>query len=148
MSKYEIISKLLTLMDADVRARIDAQPGFHDSLASSNLAAIWQMTENVCVGRGTSTVYHVAIKLWDMKQDTPESFPAYLNDWRETVRQLRSFGTAEQILDAMLNTKFAVSVHQKYFKEILTRVYAQDVWPAYEDLAAQLNTCTRSTRRR
>jgi len=140
MSKYEIISKLLTLMDSDVRARLDAQPGFQDALASSNLAAIWQMTENVCIGRGTSTVYHVAIKLWDMKQDTPESFPAYLNDWRETVRQLRSFGTAEQILEAMRNTKFAVSVHQKYFKEILTRVYALDNWPAYEDLAAQLST--------
>jgi hypothetical protein len=40
----------------------------------------------------------------------------------------------------MLNTKFILSCHQEYFKEILTQIYGTNDWPNHQALSDRLNT--------
>ena len=140
LSKMRIISKLLSMMEKEVRIQAESQAGFNEAITTNNLLQVWNLTSAVCLGRGAVSIYNVTTKLWNLKQEKPQDWASFSKEWRETVAELNGFGQPQDILMAMLNTKFILSCHQEYFKEILTQIYGTNEWPNHQDLTTRLNT--------
>jgi hypothetical protein len=139
-AKMKIISKLNSHMDSDVRTRVTQVQGYEDAVADGNLHQVWQHVQTVCVGNGAVSIYHVTTQFWELKQKGSQDFPQFTQKWNDVVKQLNSFGEPQQILDAIMNTKFIMGLDQEFFKEKLTPIYGRNQWPNHADLLPELNT--------
>ena len=59
-----------------------------------------------------------------------------------------TFGTPAQILAALFSVLFIMAVHQDYFKDVLSRIYANNVWPELNAVSDELNNYFTNTEKR
>jgi hypothetical protein len=44
-------------MERELKDKVTSQPGYQNTYVAYDIHAIWNMTEQVCVGRGAISVY-------------------------------------------------------------------------------------------
>jgi hypothetical protein len=154
-NKKKLISKLLGAMEREVKDKVTSQPGHANAY---NILEIWNMTEQVCVGRGTISVYTLITKL--LRTTQWEGYQRFAKEFKKTVADLKRQGGPRQplvqgqaahpdtvILEKIFNTIFILRLNQERFKEKLTTIYGQQNWPDYEALSQELNMYTEATER-
>jgi hypothetical protein len=67
--------------------------------------------------------------------------------FKEMVVDLRAQGNAEEVLHMVFNALFILGLNQEQFKDKLTPIFGERVWPDYQDLSAELNTYAEATER-
>jgi hypothetical protein len=108
--KKDLLSALLLRMDREVTNKVQASNGYEAAFAAFNVFAIWQMTEQVCVGRGAVSVYTLITTLLKMKQ-LPNKYNDYAKEFRETADDIARQGNAQEVLDKIFNTIFILGLN-------------------------------------
>ncbi len=136
----KLLSDLLSNVDKVIRDKVQALPNFNAAYRAYNVVAVWLMVEQAVRGRGDVSIYSLTARFFKLKQKTPEDWPKFSREWRSLANDITRLGNADQTLRVILNTHLILAVHQEQFKEPLTTIYSQDVWPNYDPLLVQLNT--------
>jgi hypothetical protein len=89
--KKQLMSKLFRCMDRDVRDKVTESPGYQEAYGKFDILKIWQITEQVVIGRGSVSVYTLTTKLLKLEQTS--EYTRYAKDFREAVRDLKRQGT-------------------------------------------------------
>lgn len=143
--KKKLISKLLMSMDKEVKNSLTTSPGYRDAYDHFDLLRIYNMTEQVVLGRGAISIYSLIVRLLKCKQG--ESYNQYDKEFKDNVHDLMAQGGADEILLKIFNALFIIGVDQEQFKDKLTHIYGERDWPSYIDLSAELHTYAESTER-
>ena len=67
-NKKRLISKLFLLMERDVRDKVVTSEGYERAYAAYDLLALWNITEQVVMGRGNVSVYALTARLLSLRQ--------------------------------------------------------------------------------
>jgi hypothetical protein len=146
--KQKLLSKLLSLMERDVRDKLVATDGYERALREFDVLKIWLLTEQVVRGRGAVSIYTMTSRLVTLKQvDKYKEYNSYLKEFKDVRSDLMRQGTAAQVLDKIFNTMFVLGLDQDQFLKKLTEIYATRDWPNFDVLAAELHTYVESTER-
>jgi hypothetical protein len=134
--KKKLLSKLPGAMEREVKDKVTSQQEYQNAYVAYNIHVIWNMTEQICVGRGAISVYALITKL--LKTTQREGHQKYSKEFKEAVADLRRQGGARQplapgqqpnsdavILEMIFNTIFILGLNQEQFKEKLTTIYGQ-----------------------
>jgi hypothetical protein len=62
-----------------------------------------------------------------------DSFAKYAKTFKDVVTSLKSKGTAEEILDSIIDSKFILGVNQDAFKDQLAIIFSSDKWPKMQE---------------
>jgi len=143
--KKRLISKLLLSMDKDVKDALTTSPGYQEFYDEFNLLEIWNLTQQVVLGRGAISVYALIVRLLKHTQDG--AYTKYEKQFKEMAIDLRAQGNAQQVLDMVFNALFILGLNQDQFKDRLTSIYGARDWPNYLNLSAELNTYAEATER-
>jgi hypothetical protein len=143
--KKRLISKLLLSMDKDVKDALTTSPGYQEFYDEFNLLEIWNLTQQVVLGRGAISVYALIVRLLKHTQDG--AYTKYEKQFKEMAIDLRAQGNAQQVLDMVFNALFILGLNQDQFKDRLTPIYGARDWPNYLNLSAELNTYAEATER-
>ena len=122
--KKPLISKLLMAMDKDVKDSLVTSAGYQAVYNAFDIVAIWNLTEQVVVGRGAMSVFALVTRL--LKHTQTSSYIKYEKDFKEMVVDLRAQGNAQDVLEMVFNAHFILGLTQEQFKERLTR----GIWSA------------------
>ena len=135
--KKQLISKLLSTMDKDVRDALMTSAGYQAFYDAFDILGMWRLTEQVVLGRGAISVYSLVVRLLRYTQEG--AYNKFEKEFKEMIIDLRAQGTEAEVLQKIFNALFILAVNQEQFKEKLTAVYGARVWPNYEDLATELH---------
>jgi hypothetical protein len=144
-NKKKLMSKLFLHMDKEIREKIQNAEGYNDAYEQFDLLRIWQMTEQVVIGRGAISIYAITAKLVKLKQTG--DYTRYTKEFKDLVHDLRNQGNAEEVLNRMIDTMFILGLNQEQFKEKLTVVYGRRDWPNIDDFSAELHMYVEATDR-
>jgi hypothetical protein len=143
--KKELLYQLLSHMDREVKDKVKAEGTFQELYDRFDVLGIWNLTQQVVIGVGSMSVYNVISRLLRLKQKG--MYVTYQREFQDLVADVRSQGTADEILEKIFDSLFILGVDQEQFKDVLTPVYGRRVWPRYADLAAQLSIYAEQTER-
>jgi hypothetical protein len=143
--KMKLISKLLSVMDKDVKTSVTASRDYQSMLQKFDLLGIWKLTEQVAIGRGAVSVYAQLVKLIQMRQ--AGSFDQYAKEFVELTIDLNALGTGDEFRKFLYNTLFILGLNQEQFKDKLTTIYGSRKWPDYRKLATELHEYAEATER-
>ena len=132
-------------MDKDVKDSLTTSPGYQGFYDRFDVLEIWNLTQQVVLGRGAISVYTLIVRLLKHAQDS--SYTNYEKMFKEMVVDLRAQGNAEEVLHMVFNALFILGLNQEQFKDKLTPIFGERVWPDYQDLSAELNTYAEATER-
>ena len=62
-----------------------------------------------------------------------DSFAKYAKTFKDIVTSLKAKGTAEEILDSIIDSKFILGVNQETFKDQLAIIFSYDKWPKMQE---------------
>jgi len=141
----DLLSALLIHMEREVKDKIQSSPDYEEAYAAFDILTIWQLTEQVCVGRGAVSIYELTTKLLKLKQT--REYSSYAKDFREATADLIRQGDAQDVLNRIFNTIFILGLNQEQFKDKLAIVYGQQDWPAYDIYMAELHVYAEATER-
>jgi hypothetical protein len=120
-NKQKLQSKLLMLMERDVRDKLEATEHY----------------QQVVQGRGAVSVHTLTTRLITFKQ--VKEFNRYAKEFKETRTDLLRQGNAQEMFDKMFNTLFILELNQDKFKDRLNTIYGQRDWPHVDALATDLH---------
>jgi hypothetical protein len=143
--KKKLISTLLMSMDKEVKESLTTAPGYQDAYNAFDLLRIYNMTEQVVLGRGAISVYALIIRL--LKSSQVGSYNKFEKEFKDNVHDLRAQGNPEELLQKIFNALFIIGLDQEQFKDKLTPIYGARDWPNYEQLSEELHTYAESTER-
>jgi hypothetical protein len=63
--------------------KVTSQPRYANAYVAFNILEIWNMTEQVCVGRGAISVHTLIIKLF--RTTHREGYQRFANEFKDTV---------------------------------------------------------------
>jgi len=126
--KLGIISMLLTHMERDIRARVDATPGFVEACAQADMLRVWNIIQDTVMGRGSTSAYSLMAKLQRLKQKGAKDWPRFLREFTSLRVEIQKHGDANRLLGVYWSCLFISSVDQDYFKEELRAIYALNDW--------------------
>jgi len=141
--KKKLISLLLIHSDKEIKDSLTTSDGYQQAHDTFDLLAIWQMVEQVVVGRGAISVYSLIVRLLRCKQE--ENYNTFEKEYKELVIDLMAHGTHEEILKMIFNALFILALDQEQFKEKLTPIYGRREWPDYDELSIELHNYSEST---
>ena len=136
---------MLFSIDKDVKDALTTSPGYQEFYDEFNLLEIWNLTQQVVLGRGAISVYALIVRLLKHTQDG--AYTKYEKQFKEMAIDLRAQGNAQQVLDMVFNALFILGLNQDQFKDRLTPIYGARDWPNYMNLSAELNTYAEATER-
>jgi len=143
--KRKLIYKLLSSANTEVKSALTTSPGYQQLFDNYDILGMWQLTEQVCLGRGAISVYTMVVRTLKLKQE--ESYYQYQKDFKRMVVDLRAQGQPGDILQKIFNALFIMGLNQEQFRDKLTRVYGDQQWPDFEALSAELHTYAEATQR-
>jgi len=143
--KKKLIAKLLSSADKEVRSTLVTSPGYDQIYRNYDILRLWNLTEQVCMGRGAISVYTLVVRLLGIRQTA--SFHEYDRAFKEAVVDLRAQGNADEILQFILNGMYITSLDQEQFKDKLKPIYGLREWPDYDVLSAELYIYAEATQR-
>lgn len=137
-----LISWLLTNVEKDIRAKLEAVPDFKPSCARADLLFVWNAIQYTVMGRGSISVFAIMAKYMKVKQNGPGDFPRYVKDFTALRNEYRRFmnGDPARILDVVDSCLFIKGCDQNFFKEKLQVIYGANDWGMVEDLITQFST--------
>jgi hypothetical protein len=94
----KVLSKLLSLMEREVRDKVESQPDFRAAMNAGDLFRVWELTEEVVRGRGAISVYTIAFRLLKLKQKSAGDFVKFGKEWRDLVTDLLRTGDPAEVL--------------------------------------------------
>ena len=65
--KMKLISYLKEYMDREIKSKVEAHPQYSKAMSELDLLQLWQITEEVCVGRGSVSIYQLISRLAQIK---------------------------------------------------------------------------------
>ena len=113
--KKKLISKLLMAMHKDVKDSLLTSAGYQAAYNAFDLHTIWNLTEQVVVGRGAISVYSLVTRLLKYTQDG--AYTKYEKEFKEMAVDLRAQGNAQDVLNLVFNALFILGLNQYQFKE-------------------------------
>jgi len=116
-SKRTILAKLLSKLSREILSKVESHTNYDEALVNADLLTIWQITEQVAVGRGAISMYQIAVRLLKLKQSG--EYTEYANAFKDLANDLLAQGDAENVLNAILNALFIVGLNQEEFKDKL-----------------------------
>jgi hypothetical protein len=143
--KKRLIAKLLMCADKDVTSGLTTSAEYAGFYSNFDILGIFQLTEQVCMGRGAVSVYASIVRLLQTKQH--DQYNKYAKEFKEMVVDLNRQGTPEEVLGKILNALFILGLNQEQFKDKLSNVYGNREWPDFEVLSAELHTFAEATER-
>jgi hypothetical protein len=143
--KKKLISKLLSKADTTVRAALMTSPGYQQLFDSYDIHGLWQLTEQVCMGRGAISVYALIVRLLQLKQQ--EEYNVYEKEFKRLQSDLVAQGNAQDVLSKVFNALFILGLNQEQFKEKLNTIYGSRDWPDIAVLSAELHIYAEATKR-
>lgn len=144
-NKKKLISKLFRLMEREVRDKVTTSEGYERAYANYDLLSLWNIVEQVVLGRGAISIYALTARLLGLKQTG--DYSRFSKEFRESVVDLLRQGEPAEILESIINTLFVLALNQDQFKEKLTLIYGNRVWPNYEELSVELHAYVEATER-
>jgi hypothetical protein len=145
-NKKKLMSKLISTMDKEVYDEVSNDQEYDKIMQDFDLLKLWNLMEQVCVGRGAVSIYSVITRLLKLKQAKDE-FVAYNKTFSELIADLNQQGTADQILKKIMNALYIIGLDQDQFKDVLTPIFGKQDWPERETLAKDLAIYAESTSR-
>ena len=143
--KKKLMSKLLMAMDKDVKDSLVTSPGYQAAYNQFDIHEIWNLTEQVVVGRGAISVYSLVTRL--LKHTQTGAYNKYEKDFKDMVVDLQAQGNPQQVMEMVFNALFVLGLNQDQFKERLSGVYGARAWPDYNVLSGELHMYSESTER-
>ena len=144
-NKKKLISKLFMLMDRDIRDKVMTSEGYEEAYAAYDILNLWNIVEQVVLGRGAISIYALTARLLSLKQ-TGE-YSRFVREFKGAVTDLMRQGEPEYILEVITNTLFILALNQEQFKEKLTPIYGARQWPDFEHLSNELTAYVEATER-
>ena len=144
-NKKKLISKLFMLMEREVRDKVTTSEGYEQAYGNYDLLSLWNIVEQVVLGRGAISIYALTARLLGLKQTG--DYARFSKEFRESVVDLLRQGDPAEILESIINTLFVLALNQEQFKEKLTPIYGSRVWPNYEELSVELHAYVEATER-
>jgi len=141
----DLLSTLLIHMEREVKDKVQSSEEYEEAYATFDVLTIWQLTEQVCVGRSAVSVYAMTAKLLKLKQT--KEYSSYAKEFREAIADLIRQGDPQEVLNRIFNTIFILGLNQEQFKDKLAIVYGQQNWPAYDVYMAELHVYAEATER-
>ena len=86
--KKKLISKLLMAMDKDVKDSLTTSEGYREMYDTFDILGIWNLTEQVVMGRGAVSVYSLIVRLLRCNQDG--AYTKFEKEFKEMVIDLRA----------------------------------------------------------
>ena len=143
--KKKLMFKLLSKADTTVKSALTTSPGYQQLFDTFDIHGLWNLTEQVCLGRGAISVYAVIVRLLHLRQDG--LYNTYEKDFKRMRADLMAQGTAIEVLERIFNALFILGLNQEQFKEKLTAIYGTRNWPNIDALSAELHIFAESTQR-
>jgi hypothetical protein len=144
--KKKLMSKFISTMDKEVYDEISNDQTYDAIMQSFDLLKLWNLMEQVCVGRGAVSVYTVITRLLRLKQDG-DQFISYNKTFAELVVDLKQQGNSDEILKKILNALYIIGLNQEQFKDVLTPIYGKQDWTDRDVLSKELTIYAESTSR-
>ncbi len=135
-----LCAELLLCLDKNLRSAVTQHTKYKEAKASNDIVELFNIVKECAVGRGALSVYVHAMRFLNIRQKaaTSADFADYTKNYEDIVTDIRSIGTAEEILQALFNAKFVEGLNKEMFREQVTEVMGAETWPNYSDLAAKL----------
>jgi hypothetical protein len=128
--KMRLIGTILEAIGIEIRDKLMAQPKFDELVRGGDVIAVFQLVERVVQGIGTVSIFHIIIRFLNMKMTNgATTWATYFKEWKEVTVALRRQGTDREILEAIMQTQFVLSLDQDMFKDQLTSIYGSTTWP-------------------
>ena len=136
--KKKLLSVLMMSMEPEVYDMVATTEHYDRALQEFDIYTIWRMTEQAVTGNVATSVYALVMRLFKLKQEGL-LFAKYDKDFKTTVRELQSRGTAEEREARYFNALYVMGANQEQFKDRLSVIYGTRDWPNYADLSAQFH---------
>ena len=143
--RKKVLSKLLMSMDKEVKTKVMTSEGYQEAATAFDVLTIWNLTENVILGRGAISIFALTSRLINLKQKGDVA--TYIKEFKEITHDMLRLGNAAEVLEKLFDTFFVMGCDQKRFKEVLTTWYGQREWPAREEAMRTLHQYAESTSR-
>ena len=121
--KKKLISKLLMSADKEMKDSLTTHPDYKGFYQTYNLLGIWNLAEEVAVGRGAISIYSLITRLLEHKQEG--AYTSYEKEFKEMVIDLVAQGTADQVLQKIFNALFILGLNEVQFKDKLAIIYGE-----------------------
>lgn len=136
--KMTLIATILEAIGIEIRDKLMARPKFDELVRGGDAIAFLQLVERVVQGTGTVSIFHIIIRFLNMKMTNgATAWATYFKEWKEVA--LRRQGTDREILEAIMQTQFVLSLDQDMFKDQLTSIYGSTTWPTTDEMIARLS---------
>lgn len=136
------MSRILNTLSSEVKASVLNHDGYKVALAEMNVLRMWQIVEEVALGRAAVTVYTILTRVLSLRQNG--SYQEYLKAFRDLVTDLTAHGSSEELLRKMWNTLFVMGLDRDQFAVKLNEIMGKREWPDFEELARELLVFTES----
>lgn len=143
--KKSLIAYLLGAMDKEIKEAVMTSPEYDVMIRDLNLLGLYHLVEQVVTGRGAVSAYATILKLFNLRQDGKSGYYRYEKEFLDLATDITRVGDAQAVLRMIFNAQFVVGLDQTQFKDKLSLLYGQRVWPDYVDLMAELHTYVEST---
>jgi hypothetical protein len=152
--KQQLTESLMSYMDEEVETNMRNDEDFDRAYREFNVLELWRIAENAATGQGAVAVHIIILKLLlnrgstkllNLKQERGK-FANYLQEFKETVATLRRQGTAEELLQMILNTLFVTRADQEEFATQIAAVKGTVKWKDYDELGGEWRVFSSTTK--
>jgi len=142
MQKFNEIDlpKLMSILSVHVgitvHNKVTSMPEYDTKYRDNDACWIMEALEFVATGRGAHTVHMSSVSILKMKPlgTDQASIAAYFKEFIEERRKLKACGTAETVLNAMIDSAFIMSMRGvPALSKEMDEIWKSDQWPNTDD---------------
>jgi hypothetical protein len=131
-SKQTLCGLMMQSLSMDLNERIRGDKKFGDLWKNYNVSELADLIEVHATGKSSTSIFVESAKMIKLEQGN-DTFSKYAKTFKDTVTSLRAKGTADEILNSIIDSKFILGVNQVAFKDQLSIIFSSEKWPPLQE---------------
>lgn len=143
-ARGKLLSQILGTLSDEVKAGLDTNLGYAALKQTGNVLEVFKLVETVTKGSGNASTHATIKRLLQLKQKKGQ-YKNYHQEFFRLERELVRQGTAQELLDKILDSLFILGTDQVEFKDRLTAIYGSKNWPGRQTTSQEFKTFAEQT---